>query len=75
MSTIMFTGAVPLEEFKFEHGVEYERLKASGELEKHLIKPPSTAMEKGSRALASVLIFAGLGLLTLVIIGYVTMPH
>lgn len=75
MSTIMFTGAVPLEEFKFEHGVEYERLKASGELEKHLIKPPSTAMEKGSRALASVLIFGGLGLLTLVIIGFVTMPH
>ncbi|MCU7916059.1 MAG: cytochrome C [Candidatus Thiodiazotropha sp. (ex Gloverina cf. vestifex)] len=74
MSTIMFTGAVPLEEFKFEHRVEYERLKESGELEKMLIKPPSKAMEKGSQALAAVLIFAGLGLLTLVFIGYMTMP-
>ncbi|MCM8856180.1 MAG: cytochrome C [Candidatus Thiodiazotropha sp.] len=74
MSTIMFTGAVPLEEFKFEHRVEYERLKASGELDKCLIKPPSEAMEKGSRALSVVLIFAGLGLLTLVFIGYLTMP-
>lgn len=75
MSTIMFTGAVPLDEFKFEHRLEYERLKASGELERHLIRPPSAVMEKGSRALTSVLILAGLGLLTLVIIGYVTMPH
>jgi cytochrome b subunit of formate dehydrogenase len=75
MSTIMFTGAVPLEEFKFEHRLEYERLKASGELDKILIKPPSKAMETGSRALAAVLIIAGLGLLTLVFIGYMTMPH
>ena len=75
MSTIMFTGAVPLEEFKFEHRLEYERLEASGELEKYLIKPPSPAMEKGSRLLTLVLILAGLGLLTLVLIGYLTMPH
>jgi len=75
MSTIMFTGAVPLEEFKFEHRLEYDRLVASGELEKHLMKPPSERMEKGSRALAAILILAGLGLLTLVIIGYTTLPH
>jgi len=75
MSTIMFTGAVPIEEFKFEHRIEYERLKASGELEKYLIKPPSEMMERGSRLLATVLILAGLGLLTLVLIGYFTMPH
>ncbi len=75
MSTIMFTGAVPLEEFKFEHGKEYARLKASGELERYLVKPPSERFEKGSRTLAAVLILAGLGLLTLVVIGYVTAPH
>jgi cytochrome b subunit of formate dehydrogenase len=75
MSTIMFTGAVPLEEFKFEHRLEYERLKASGELERHLIRPPTPTMEKGSRLLTAVLILAGLGLLTLVLIGYVTIPH
>ncbi len=75
MSTIMFTGVVPLEEFKFEHRLEYERLKASGELEKRLIRHPSSALEKGSRALSAVLILAGLGLLTLVLIGYLTMPY
>lgn len=75
MSTIMFTGAVPLEEFKHEHRLEYERLKANGELEKYLVKPPSGPFEKGSRALAAVLILAGLALLTLVIIGYATTPH
>lgn len=75
MSTIMFTGAVPLEEFKFEHRKEYERLEASGELQRYLVKPPSARFEKGSRALAAVLILAGLGLLTLVLIGYTTMPH
>ena len=69
MSTIMFTGAVPLEEFKFEHRKEYERLKASGELERYLVKPPSERFEKGSRVLAATLILAGLGLLTLVLIG------
>ncbi len=75
MSTIMFTGAVPLEEFKFEHRLEYERLKANGKLEKYLMKRPSAAMETGSRWLAIILIMAGLGLLTLVVIGYVSMPH
>lgn len=75
MSTIMFTGAVPLEEFKFEHRLEYERLKATGELDKYLIKPPSQAMQTGSNILTVVLILAGLGLLTLVTIGYFTMPH
>jgi cytochrome b subunit of formate dehydrogenase len=75
LSTIMFTGAVPLEEFKFEHRKEYERLKASGELEKHLVKPPSERLERGSRTLAAVLILAGLGLLTLVLIGVMTSPH
>jgi hypothetical protein len=75
MSTIMFTGAVPLEEFMFEHRLEYDRLKASGELEKHLMKPPSATMQRGSEALSVVLILAGLGLLTLVLIGYTSAPH
>jgi hypothetical protein len=64
-----------LEEFKFEHRKEYERLEASGELERYLVKPPSERFEKGSRALAAVLILAGLGLLTLVLIGVMTSPH
>ncbi len=74
MSITMFTGAVPLEEFKHEHKLEYERLAASGELEKYLVKPPSDRMNKGSTVLAVMLIFFGLTLLTLVITGYATLP-
>ncbi len=73
MSTSIFTGAVPLEEFKHEHKLEYERLLASGELEKYLVNRPSKGMETGSKLLAAVLILFGLSLLTLAIIGYVTM--
>jgi hypothetical protein len=73
LSTTIFTGAVPLEEFKHEHKLEYERLVASGELEKYLVRRPSRRADIGSTALATILIFAGLTLLTLVLTGYVTM--
>lgn len=73
MSTTIFTGAIPLEEFKHEHKLEYERLKASGELDKYLVNKPSRLVSGGSKLLAALLIFAGLTLLTLVLIGYLTM--
>ncbi|OSM06980.1 multiheme c-type cytochrome [Magnetofaba australis] len=72
MSTTIFTGAIPLEEFKHEHAREYERLKASGELEKHLVSKPSKLVARGSKLLATILILAGLTLLTLVTWGYVS---
>jgi hypothetical protein len=64
---------VPLEEFKHEHKLEYERLLSSGELDKYLVKRPSRRMDVSTTALATLLIFAGLALLTLVLIGYTTM--
>lgn len=72
MSTTIFTGAVPLEEFKHEHKLEYERLAASGELEKYLVSKPSRLMTTGSNMLGAILIMAGLSLLTLVLIGYLS---
>ncbi len=74
MSLLMFTGAVPLEEFKHEHKLEYERLVASGELDKYLVKPPSERMMKGSTVLTVMLILFGVTLLILVLTGYATMP-
>ena len=68
---VMFTGTVSLEEFAREHGLEYQELLRSGELEKHLVHPPSRAMTIGSRILGLVLLAVGLTLLTLVIIGFV----
>lgn len=72
MSTTIFTGAIPLEEFKHDHRLEYERLVAIGELEQHLVKRPSRRVDLASSFLATILIVAGLTLLTLVLIGRAT---
>jgi hypothetical protein len=61
-----------LEEFKHDHHLEYERLVAAGELEKHLIKRPSRRVDLASSFITTVLIIAGLTLLTLVLIGRAT---
>jgi cytochrome b subunit of formate dehydrogenase len=68
---VMFTGAMPLEEFRREHTLEYDELVANGELEKHLVDVPSRAMTLGSRILGIVLLAFGLTLLALVLIGFV----
>ncbi len=75
MSTTIFTGAIPIEEFKHDHRVEYERLIAAGELEDHLVKRPSRRAELAASFITSVLIMAGLALLTLVLIGLMTTPN
>ena len=70
VEVVMFTGTMSLEEFKTDHGVEYQRLVDSGELESRLVEPPSPGMVKASKALAFTLIAVGLTLLTLVGIGF-----
>jgi len=67
---VMFTGSVPLEEFRREHALEYKRLVASGELEKYLVDAPSRPMTLGSRTLGFALLAIGLTLLALVLIGF-----
>ena len=71
MDIVMATGAVPLEEFKHEHVLEYERLKSSGELEKYLVKPPSERTQRIGRKITGWLIVIGLILAALVLKGYV----
>jgi cytochrome b subunit of formate dehydrogenase len=41
MDTVIFSGVVPLEELQHERPAEYERLKASGELDRLVASPPS----------------------------------
>jgi cytochrome b subunit of formate dehydrogenase len=74
LDRVMFTGTFTLEEMQHEHPLEYERLVASGELEKHLVDAPSPAMWKGTGVLGFTLITIGLTLLTLVWIGFFTSP-
>ena len=72
LEVVMFTGTFSLEEFKHDHGVEYQRLVDSGELEKYLVDAPSPAKLAASKVLGFTLITIGLTLLTLVAIGFFT---
>jgi len=68
--TTMFTGRVPLELYKHEHRREYERLLASGELERFLVSAPTEPQSRSASLLGATLITFGLFLLTLVITGF-----
>ena len=67
---VMFTGSVPLEEFKREHTLEYRRLVDSGQLEKYLVDAPSRPMTRSAKVLGATLIIVGLTLLSLVLLGF-----
>jgi cytochrome b subunit of formate dehydrogenase len=71
LDVVMFTGAMPLEEFKHEHTVEYNRLVETGELSKYLVDAPSRPMTLGSKILGFSLIGFGLILLVLVLTGFI----
>ena len=66
----MFTGAVPLDEFRREHMLEYRRLLKDGLLEKYLVDAPSAPMTRYSKILGGSLIIIGLSLLVLVLTGF-----
>ncbi|MDM8558312.1 hypothetical protein [Candidatus Parabeggiatoa sp. HSG14] len=69
--TIMFTGRMPLSEFKEEREIEYKRLVEEGTLEKYLVGAPSWRMARYSKVLGFILIGVGLTLLFLVLQGFV----
>ncbi|MEI8326645.1 MAG: cytochrome C [Betaproteobacteria bacterium] len=69
LDVVMFTGSMPLEEFKRGHRVEYNRLLASGELEMYLVDAPSQPMTRGAKILGFTLISIGLVLLVFVLTG------
>jgi len=66
----MFTGSWDLEEFKEERPEEYDRLKASGELEKRLVAPPSKRAVVISHIIGFTLLTVGITLLVMVLIGF-----
>ncbi len=70
LDIVMFTGSWDLEEFKEERPEEYERLKASGELEKRLVAPPSRRAVIISHIFGFTLLTIGISLLIMVLIGF-----
>lgn len=71
LDIVMFTGAMPLEEFKHEHLVEYNRLVANGELSKYLVDAPSRPLTLASKFLGFALMACGLLLLVMVMSGFI----
>ncbi len=67
MDTVIFTGRVPLEEFKMDRPREYEELVRSGELEKHLVEPLPPIVIRGLKIFGSVALTIGLALVFLII--------
>jgi cytochrome b subunit of formate dehydrogenase len=74
---VMFTGTQSLDEFRRDHALQYQRLVDTGQLEKYLVEAPSRPMTLGSKILGIVLLTCGLGLLTIVAIGFFSgyTPH
>jgi cytochrome b subunit of formate dehydrogenase len=71
LDVVIFTGSMPLEEFKREYAVEYNRLVETGELQQYLVNAPSRPMTFGSMILGFVLVAVGLLLLVMMAIGTV----
>jgi cytochrome b subunit of formate dehydrogenase len=67
----MFTGVMPLEEFRREHTLQFRRLVQAGQLEKYLVDAPSQPMTRASKVLGFTLIAVGLILLILVLTGVI----
>ena len=69
LDIVIFTGSMPLEEFKREYAVEYARLVETGQLQNCLVDAPSRPMTLGSKILGFGLVAIGLALLIMMLIG------
>ena len=67
MDPVIFTGGMPLEEFKTDRPREYQQMLASGELEKNLMPPPSPLALKLWRRFGFTALGVGLGVIGLIL--------
>jgi len=67
IDTVIFTGGMPLEEFKHDRPREYQQLVESGELESKLMPTPSDLSQKVWRRLGFTALAIGLTLILLIL--------
>jgi cytochrome b subunit of formate dehydrogenase len=70
LDVVIFTGSMPLEQFKREYGVEYARLAQTGQLQQYLVDAPSRPLTFGAKILGFALVAIGLALLVMMAIGF-----
>ena len=62
MDTVIFTGKMPLERFKSERPLEYQRLVDNGELEKYLVPPPRPRQLRRAYIWGTIALVTGIAL-------------
>ncbi|NOX19096.1 MAG: hypothetical protein GXO87_12555 [Chlorobi bacterium] len=67
MDTVIFTGGVPIEEFKEDRPREYETLQESGELEGKFMAPPSQAFTTIAKIFGFSALITGIIIIILII--------
>lgn len=72
---VMFTGTMSLDHYRAEHALEFERLKASGQLDQYVVDAPSAPVTWASKVLGFILIAVGLTLLFGVAVGFFSSLH
>lgn len=72
LDIMMFVGNMPMEEFKEERTVEYQRAVEQGKLEEMMVEPPTDKLKRYSTILGFTLIATGLTLLFMALSGLLT---
>jgi len=67
MDTVIFTGGIPLDEFKKDRPREYEELVRSGRLEEHLVPAPDPRDVRKWRIFGWIALSLGIGLILLIL--------
>ena len=70
LDIVIFTGSMPIEEFKREYAVEYARLAETGQLRTASGGCPSRPLTLGSKILGLAMVAVGLALVVMTLIGF-----
>jgi cytochrome b subunit of formate dehydrogenase len=72
MDMVIFTGSVPEPELRHERAAEYDRLRASGDLERLEVPPPSPSTWRLGRAVGTIALTIGTALVILIVFALIT---
>jgi hypothetical protein len=67
MDPVIFTGSMSLKELEHDRPELYAQLKASGELEKHLVDPPTPLFSRIVRVFGMTALFVGFTVIGLIV--------
>lgn len=72
MDMVIFTGSLPESELRHERPAEYDRLRASGDLERLEVPPPSASTWRLGRAVGTIALTIGTALVILIVFALIT---